>query len=156
VHPDPSEADPQPPRGRIPRDSARFGENPLENDNENEKRTRTKTLTREPRTSATRRNEHWDALETVFGYRAEGTERTTWGRVTKSLAAKSATAQSILEAARRYRLDMPDMLLTPTALDKHYSRLMAPTWTPPAASTGKRDAAARLAHQAHQLAAEGR
>lgn len=77
------------------------------------------------------RNEQWDALEDVFGYRPTGAEAKLWGRITKDLAEWGAIQPTITECVRRYRLTYPDADLTPTALQKHYQRLMSPTWHAP-------------------------
>jgi hypothetical protein len=84
------------------------------------------------------RNEQWDGLEAVFSYSASGKEAPLWGKLTIELRDLGATKPSIEEAARRYRLDMPTVTLTPSALVKHYQRLMA---TPIARANGRQSPA---------------
>lgn len=72
------------------------------------------------------RNEQWDGLATVFGYTpTTRSEQSLWGRLAKDLANANATTETITEAATRYQAAMPSVELTPTALVKHYERLMA-------------------------------
>jgi hypothetical protein len=71
------------------------------------------------------RNEQWDGLAAVFGYSASGGEATLWGKLVKQLADFGATKSSIEECGRRYLIDMPTVTCTPTALVRHYQRLMA-------------------------------
>ena len=76
--------------------------------------------------AAPRRNAHWDALVTVFGYSPKSRdEQTLWGKLAKSLAEMDASEETLTEAARRYRLSMPNVELTPPSLVKHYERLLA-------------------------------
>lgn len=78
------------------------------------------------RESTRPRNEQWDGLAEVFGYSPTSrNEQSLWGRLAKDLQAAGATHASIIEAASRYQQAMPSVELTPTALAKHYQRLMA-------------------------------
>lgn len=71
------------------------------------------------------RNEQWDGLVSVFHYSPAGSEAKLWGRLCKDLEALDATPETISEAAHRYLREMPSVVLTPTALTKHYQRLMS-------------------------------
>jgi hypothetical protein len=78
------------------------------------------------RESTRPRNEQWDGLAEVFGYTPTSrNEQSLWGRLSKELAQAGATHTTIIEAAGRYQQAMPSVELTPTALAKHYQRLMA-------------------------------
>lgn len=71
------------------------------------------------------RDEQWDALAEVFGYSPQGqSEQRLWGKLTKELRGMKADHDAILAAAVRYHAAMPSVELTPSALVKHYERLM--------------------------------
>lgn len=91
------------------------------------------------------RNEQWDGLEDVFGYRPVGPEAKEWGQHATRLREMGATRDSITAAAARYRRSMPQVEMTPRALVKHYQRLMAGEAIPAAAlSVAKVLSAAQL------------
>jgi hypothetical protein len=97
------------------------------------------------------RNDQWDGLVAVFGYSPSGAESSLWGKLVKQLAEFGATKPSIEEAAKRYRLDMPTVTLTPAALARHYQRLMAAAVTPRAnGRVSPADATLELARQARE------
>jgi hypothetical protein len=72
------------------------------------------------------RNQGWDGLAAVFEYEpVSGTsEAKLWGKLARELNTIGVTVEDVLEAAHRYRERMPMVELTPTALVKHYQRLM--------------------------------
>lgn len=73
-----------------------------------------------------RRNATWDALAEIFGYEPlTESEIKLWGKLTWSLARAGATRESLIHAAREYHKEFPTASLTPTALEKHYSRFAA-------------------------------
>lgn len=73
-----------------------------------------------------RRNACWDALAEIFGYEPlTQSEIKLWGKLTYSLARAGATRESLIHAAREYHKEFPTASLTPTALEKHYSRFAA-------------------------------
>lgn len=103
-----------------------------------------------PRTPKPRpRNEQWDALEAVFGYRPKGSEAALWGRLVVQLREFGATVETVEEAARRYRADMPTVSFTPSGLVKNYQRLIAAPITR-RANGSKADLTLELARQARK------
>lgn len=71
------------------------------------------------------RDEQWDALAEVFGYSPEGqSEQRLWGKLVRELRGMKADRDAIIAAAVRYHAAMPNVELTPSALVKHYERLM--------------------------------
>lgn len=73
-----------------------------------------------------RRNETWDALAEIFGYEPlTESEIKLWGKLTRSLARAGATRESLVYAAREYQKEFATAALTPTALEKHFSRYAA-------------------------------
>lgn len=73
-----------------------------------------------------RRNATWDALAEIFGYEPlTQSEIKLWGKLTYSLARAGATRESLIYAAREYHKEFPTASLTPTALEKHFSRYAA-------------------------------
>lgn len=98
------------------------------------------------------RNELWDALEAVFGYRPRlPQECKLWGRICKDLREGGATPAEVLAAARAWPRLFPGATLTPTALVKHFSALLAPQ---PAQMTPARLTLLR-AHEAAREEAQG-
>ncbi len=93
------------------------------------------------------RNAQWDGLVDVFGYHPDKDDQPLWGRLANRLDRMGATQDSITEAARRYRIDMPTASLTPTALVKHYQRLMARPVVAAARTGAKADRTLALARQ---------
>ena len=73
------------------------------------------------------RNQGWDGLAAVFGYEpVSGTgDARLWGKLARELNTIGVTVEDVLEAAHRYREQMPNVECTPTALVKHYQRLMS-------------------------------
>lgn len=70
-----------------------------------------------------RRNASWDALAEIFEYEPlTESEMRLWGKLSWSLARAGATRESLLYAADEYHKEFPTASLTPTALEKHYSR----------------------------------
>jgi hypothetical protein len=97
------------------------------------------------------RNPAWDGFAQVFGYSPRsGGEQKLWGKLTKQLNDLSVTPETVVECARRHRLEMPGATLTPTSLAKHYERLMATSHSPPTTP------AQRAWQKAQQLKEEGR
>ena len=73
-----------------------------------------------------RRNICWDAMAEIFGYQPlTDSEIKLWGKLSNSLRRAGATRESMLFAAREYKKEFPTASLTPTALEKHYSRCVA-------------------------------
>lgn len=73
-----------------------------------------------------KRNAVWDAFVEVFGYEPlTQSEIRLWGKLTWSLARAGATHESLLHAAHEFHKEFPTASLTPTALEKHYSRYAA-------------------------------
>ena len=69
------------------------------------------------------RNELWDALLEIFEYEPlTGSETKLWGKIIKSLKDAGATRESMIYVAKEFRKEFPSASLTPTALEKHYSR----------------------------------
>lgn len=126
------------PRARAPEGKGREGKG--------EERKGTDVALKTPRA----RNEQWDGLATVFGYTpTTRSEQSLWGRLAKDLETAGATQPSIIESAARYQHAMPNVELTPTALAKHYQRLMAGRST----SNGKPGTAQHTLALARQAAA---
>lgn len=73
-----------------------------------------------------RRNAIWDAMAEVFGYEPlTQSEMRLWGKLSWSLARAGATRESLIFAASEYQKEFATAPLTPTALEKHYSRYAA-------------------------------
>ena len=72
------------------------------------------------------RNEMWDALAEIFEYEPlTQSEIKLWGKLTHSLKRAGATRESLIHATREYHKEFSTASLTPTALEKHYSRYAA-------------------------------
>jgi hypothetical protein len=69
------------------------------------------------------RNEQWDAFVEIFEYEPlTESETKLWGKLTTSLRRAGATREKLIFAAKEYRKEFSTASLTPTALEKHYSR----------------------------------
>jgi hypothetical protein len=80
----------------------------------------------QPPARSRRRNATWDALAEIFGYEPlTQSEIRLWGKLSYSLARAGATRESLMYAAREYHKEFSTASLTPTALEKHYSRYAA-------------------------------
>lgn len=80
----------------------------------------------QPPPRARPRNIIWDAFAEIFGYQPlTESEIKLWGKLTRSLSRAGATRESLSYAAREYHKEFPTAALTPTALEKHYSRYAA-------------------------------
>lgn len=74
-------------------------------------------------TESRARNEQWDALVEIFGYEPlTASEIKLWGKLTVSLKRAGATRDKLVFAAKEYKKEFSTASLTPTALEKHYSR----------------------------------
>ena len=105
-----------------------------------------------PREDSRRRNEQWDGLETVFGYRPIGAEAKLWGSLALAAAAHGFGYSDFSEAAARWAQDMPEATMTPPGLVKHMPRLLSAQWKPPPGRARPADAASRTLALARQAA----
>lgn len=79
--------------------------------------------TTQPPKKPRKRNELWDALAEIFGYEPlTQSEIKLWGKLTHSLSLAGASRDSLVFAAKEFHREFASASLTPTALEKHYSR----------------------------------
>lgn len=88
----------------------------------------TELATTKPTESPQRpRDEIWDALEGIFGYRPTGNEARLWGRITALAKETGATPDDMRTRAELYLVTWPDASLTPAAYLKHFQWLGSET-----------------------------
>lgn len=72
------------------------------------------------------RNVAWDALVEVLGYEPlTESEKSLWGRITRSLNGAGATLETLQGVAAAYRKEWPECTLTVTAIEKWYSQFLS-------------------------------
>ena len=80
----------------------------------------------QPKPRSRRRNIIWDAFVEIFEYEPlTVSEIKLWGKLTYSLRQAGATREILLTVVREYHKEFPGASLTPSALEKHYSRFAA-------------------------------
>lgn len=72
------------------------------------------------------RNVIWDALAEIFEYEPlTRSEIKLWGKLTASFRDAGATKETLFFAYKEFKKEFPNASITPTALEKHYSRYVA-------------------------------
>lgn len=74
-------------------------------------------------TTIRKRDELWDALETIFPAPVNDLERGRWNKALKYLRQSGATPASLVSRAAFYRAKWPRVTCSPMALAAHWSEL---------------------------------
>lgn len=72
------------------------------------------------------RNEGWDALEGVFGYRPEGSEASLWGKIAAKANRETDPGREVITRSSRLIAQWGPGALTPASLDKWWNRFGTP------------------------------